>query len=100
MLGGEGEVESYDLADLCSSPSKLEDGGSMSRVSVRFMKDLFQEQFWEKVMEGTTGAAAALLAPEIRRIVPKIKSIRNLLAMADGQKAVRKKWRCGRGAEM
>jgi len=45
LLGGEGDVESYDLADICSSPSKLEDGGAIARVSVRFMKDLFQEQF-------------------------------------------------------
>lgn len=96
LLGGEGEVESYDLADLCSSPSKLEDGEPISRVSVKFMKDIFQEQFWEKVMEGNARAAVALLAPEIRRSVPKMKSIRDLLAMADEQKVVRKKWRCGR----
>lgn len=96
LLGGEGDVESYDLADLCSRPSKLEDGGPMSKVSVRFMKDLFREQFWERVMEGSTGAAVALLAPEIRRNAPKMKSIRDLLAMADKQKARRKMRRCGK----
>lgn len=95
LLGGEGEVESYDLADLCSSARKLEDGGPMSRVSVRFMKDLFQEQFWEKVMQGT-GAAVALLAPDVRRSAPKMKSIRDLLAIADEQKARRQRRRCGK----
>jgi hypothetical protein len=95
LLGGEGEVESYDLADLCSSARKLEDGGPMSRVSVRFMKDLFQEQFWEKAMQGT-GAAVALLAPDVRRSAPKMKSIRDLLAMADEQKARWKKRMCGK----
>ena len=95
LLGGEGEVESYDLADLCSSVRKLEDGGPMSRVSARFVKDLFQERFWEKVMHGT-GAAVALLAPDVRRSAPKMKSIRDLLAIADEQKARRKKRRCGK----
>lgn len=95
LLGGEGEVESYDLADLCSSIRKLEDGCLISRVSVRFMKDLFQEQFWEKRMQGT-GAAAALLAPGVRRSAPRMKSIRDLLAIADDQKARRKKRRCGK----
>jgi hypothetical protein len=91
LLAGDGEVDSYDLADLCSSPEKLEDGGPISKVSVRFMKDLFQERFWEKVMQRTE-AAVALLAPEIRRSAPdKMKSIRDLLAMADEQKAVRKR---------
>lgn len=96
LLAGDGEVDSYDLADLCSSPNKLQDGGPISRVSVRFMKDLFQEQFWEKMMEGTTGAAVALLTPEIRRSVSKTKSIRDLLAMADEQKARWKMRRCGK----
>ena len=95
LLGGEGEVESYDLADLCSSPRKLEDGVPISRVSVGFMKDLFQDQFWEKVME-EPGAAAALLAPEIRKSAPRMKSIRDLLAIADEQKARQKKRRDGK----
>jgi hypothetical protein len=95
LLGGEAEVESYDLSDLCSRPSKLEDGGPMSRVSVRFMNDLFREQFWEKVTE-RTGGAVALLAPGIRRSVPRTKSIRDLLAIADEQKAGRKRRCCGR----
>jgi hypothetical protein len=92
LLGGEGEVESYDLADLCSSPRKLEDGVPIARVSVRFMKNLFQDQFWENVMQGP-GGAAALLAPEIRKSAPRMKSIRDLLAIADEQKASRKKRR-------
>lgn len=95
LLAGDGEIDSYDLADLCSSPKKLEDGGPISKVSVRLMKDLFREQYWEKVME-ETGAAAALLAPEIHRSAPEMKSIRDLLAMADGQKAVRKMRGCGK----
>lgn len=95
LLAGDGEVDSYDLADLCSRPSKLEHGGPMSRVSVRFMKDLFQERFWEKMMDGT-GSAAALLALEVRRSTPKMKSIRDLLAVADEQKAVRKRRVCGK----
>lgn len=95
LLGGEGEVESYDLADLCSRPSKLEDGGPISRVSVRFMRDLFLEQFWEKVME-KTGGAAALLAPQVCRSAPRMKSIRDLLAIADEQKARRGGRCCGR----
>jgi hypothetical protein len=95
LLAGEGDVDSCGLADLCSRPSKLEDGVSISRVTFRFMKDLFREQFWEKVMKGT-GSAAALLAPEIRRSAPKMKSIRDLLTMADEQKAVRKTRWCGR----
>ena len=95
LLGVEGEIESYDLADLYSSPGRLEDGGPISRGSVRFTKDLSQEQFWERVME-RTGAAVALLALEIRRSTSKMKSIRDLLAMADEQKARRKKRRCGK----
>jgi hypothetical protein len=95
LLAGDGEVDSYDLADLCSRPKKLEDGGPISKVSVRFMKDLFREQYWEKVME-QTGAVVALLAPEVRRSAPKMKSIRDLLAIADKQKAARKKRLCGR----
>jgi len=95
LLGGEGEVESYDLADLCSSPRKLEDGGPISGVSVRFMEDLFREQFWERVMEGT-GSAAMILAPAIRRRAPRMKSIRDLLAIADEQKAIRKRRRSGK----
>lgn len=51
-----------------------------------------RDQFWENVMQGP-GGAAALLAPEIRKSAPRMKSIRDLLAIADEQKASRKKRR-------
>ena len=95
LLGGEGDVESYDLADLCSNPKKLEDGGPIAKVDFRFTEDLFQEQFWEKVMEGN-GATAALIAPEVHRCSRRAKSIRDLMAMAADRKSARKKRMCRR----
>jgi hypothetical protein len=92
LLGGEGDVESYDLADICSKPSKLEDGGPIAKVSFRFMEDLFREQFWERLTEGTS-TAAALLAPEVLKCAPRTKTIRDLLAIAAAQESARKKRR-------
>jgi hypothetical protein len=60
LLGGEGEVESYDLADLCSNSSKLDEGVQIAKVSVCFMRNLFREQFWQKVV--AKKGASALLA--------------------------------------
>lgn len=88
LLGGEGDVESYDLADICSSPSKLKAGGAIARVRIKYMKDLFRDEFWQKLAL-EPGAAAALLAPEIRKLqhAPRMKSIRDLFAMADKSSA-------------
>jgi hypothetical protein len=88
LLAGEGEVESYDLADLCSNPRKLDEGGPIAKVSISFMRNLFREQFWQKVV--VKKGPAALLAPEIRDLqcVRSPRSIRDLLAMAPDKKVV------------
>jgi hypothetical protein len=91
LLAGEGEVESYDLEDMCSNPRKLDEGAPIAKVSVGFMRNLFREQFWHKVV--VNEGAAALLAPEIRDLqcvhVRRPRSIQRLLAMAPDKKVAR-----------
>jgi hypothetical protein len=88
LRGGEGEVGSYDLADLCSNPSKLKDGAPIAKVSIGFMRNLFREQFWQKVV--AKKAAAAVIAPKIRKLEcsGRARSIQNLLTIAPAKKVV------------
>jgi hypothetical protein len=91
LLAGEGDVESYDLEDLCSNSRKLVEGAPIAKVSIGFIKNLFRGQFWQKVV--AKEGPVAVLAPEIRDLqwvhVRRPRSIQRLLAMAPDKKVAR-----------